>query len=85
MRSLHGDDLPHVVTDICPELAEEQDAIWVVGSTMFSVWLFQDVVSGTTYIDMMTCLMSLVGFRVTPSVVDCSMPALLGEEEMDSD
>ena len=60
------------------------DPIWVAGSTMFSASLFQDAVSGTTYINMVTCSMSLVGLRLTPLAVAHSMPALLGEEETDS-
>ena len=84
MRSLHEDNSPHVVTGIPPELAEVQDLIWVVASTLFSARLFQDAVSGAMYIDMMTCSMSLVGLGVTPSVGGHSMPAILGEEDMDS-
>ena len=83
-RSLHGDDLPHVVIGLPLELAKEQDPIWVVGSTMFSTRLFKDAVSGTMYIDMMTCSMSQIGLGATLLAVDCSMPALLGEEETDS-
>ena len=41
--------------------------------------------SGATYLDMVTCSMSLVGLGVTPSVVNCSMSALLGEGDTDSD
>ena len=66
------------------ELAEEQGPIQIVGSTMFSTRLIQDTVSGSTYINMLTCSMSLVGLGVTPSVGDCSMPALLGEEDTNS-
>ena len=84
MRPLCGDNLPHVVTGIPLELAKEQDPIWVAGSTMFSARLFHDVVSGTTYINMVTCSITLVGLGYTPSVVYHSMPTLLGEEEMDS-
>ena len=51
---------------------------------MFSARLFQDANSGTTYIDMVTCSMSLVGLGVTPLVGDCSMPALLGGKDTDS-
>ena len=84
-RSLHWDDPPHEVMGIPLELAEEQGLIWIVGSTMFSTRLIQDGVSGSTYIDMMTSSMSLVGLGFTLSVGDHSMPALLGEEDMDSD
>ena len=70
---------------IPPEMAEEQGPIWMVGSTMFSTQLFQDSVLGATYIDMVTCSMSLVDMGFTPLAVDHSMPALLGEEDMDSD
>ena len=84
-RSLNGDDSPCVVTGVPPELAKEQDLIQVAGSTMLSARLFQYVVSDYTYIDMVTCLMSLVGLGFTSLAVDHSMPALLGEEDMDSD
>ena len=80
-----GDNLPHEVAGIPPELSEEQGMIQVVGSVMFSARLVQDMISGSTYIDMMTCSMSLVGLGVTPSVGDHSMPTLLGEEDMNSD
>ena len=73
-RSLCGDSTPQVVKGVPPELAEEQDPIRMVGSIMFSAWLLQDSVSGATYINMVTCSMSLVDWGVTPSVVDCSMP-----------
>ena len=85
MRSLQVDNLPCEVRGIPLELAKEQGPIWIVGSTMFSARLIQDTVSGSTYIDMMTCSVSLVGLGVTPSVDDCSMPTLLGEENMDFD
>ena len=38
-----------------------------------------------TYIYMMTFSMSLMGLGATPLADDHSMPALLGEEDMDSD
>ena len=47
--------------------------------------IFQYVVSGAMYINMMTCSMSLVGLGVTPLAHNHSMPALLGEEDTDSD
>ena len=55
----------------------------MVGSTMFFARLIQDVVSGVTYIDMVISSMSLVGLGVPPSLSDCSMPVLLGEEDTD--
>ena len=85
MRSLHGDSQPTVVTGVPPELAKEQDPVRMVESTMLSAQLFQDSMLGATYINMVTCSMSLVDLGVTPSVVVCSMPALLGKEDMDSD
>ena len=54
-------------------------------STMLSTQLLQDYMSGATYINMVTYSMSLMGLGVTPSAVDCSMPALLGEGDTDSD
>ena len=85
VRSLHGDSPPQVVKGVPPELVEEQDPARMVESTMFSAQLLQDSVSGATYMDMVTCSMSLVGFGVTPSTVDCCMPALQGEGDTDYD
>ena len=70
---------------VLPELVEELDPIRLVGSTMFSAWLLQDSMLGAIYINIVTCSMSLVGLGVTPLVVDHSMPALLAEEDTDSD
>ena len=80
MRSLHGDNLPQVVMGVPLELAKEQDSIRMVGSIMFSAWPFQDSMSGATYINMVTCSMSLVGLRSTPLAVDHSMPTLLDSD-----
>ena len=82
VRSLHGDNLPRVVMGVPPELAEEQDSIWMVVSTMFSTWLFQDSVSGATYINMVTWSISLVGMGFTPLALDHSMSTLLGDINM---
>ena len=49
-----------------PELAEEQDPIRMVGSTMFSTWIFQDSMSGATYIDMVAYSMSLLAWGLLP-------------------
>ena len=83
VRSLCGDDPPHKVTSIPLEPAEEQGAIWIAESMVSSRFL-QDSLLGPTCINVMTCSMSLVGLGVTPLVGDCSMPTLLGEEDMDS-
>ena len=80
-----GDHPPHKATGIPSELAEQQDPIWVPRSTMFSARLLQDTISGSTYINMMACSMSLVVLGVTHLVGDHSIPTLLGEEDMDSD
>ena len=85
VRSLCADNPTQVVMGVPPKLDKEQDCIQMVGSTMFFAQLFQDSVSGPTYTDMVTCSMSLVGMGFTPSMVDCSMPTLLGEEDTDSD
>ena len=84
VRSLHGDSPPQVGKDLPPELVEEQEPIRMMGSTMFSAQLLQDVVSGATYTNMVTCCMSLVGLGVMSMVVECFMPTLLGEGDMDS-
>ena len=80
-----GADPPCEVMSIPPELAEEQGPIQIAGSTMFSTRLIQDAISGSTYINMMTYSLSLVGLGVTPLVGDHSMLTLLGEEDIDSD
>ena len=85
MRSLWEDNPPHEVVGIPPELDREQGPIQVAGSSMLSTRLIQDMISGSTYINVMTCSMSLMGLGVTPSVGDCSMPTLMGEEDTDSD
>ena len=74
---------PCEVVGIPQGLAEEQDPIQVVGSAMFFARPVQDMISSSTYINVMTCSMSLVGLGVTPSAGDCSMPTLLGEEDTD--
>ena len=68
-----------------PELAKEQEPIRMAGYPMFFIFLFQDSMSGATYINIVTCSMSLVGLGSTSSAVDCSIPTLLGKEDMDSD
>ena len=80
-----GDNPPHEVVGIQLELAKEKGPIKVVGPAMFSARLVQDTISGSTYINVMTCSMSLVGLGVTPLAGDHSMPTLLEEEDMDSD
>ena len=80
-----GDNPPHEVMCIPPELAKEQGLIWLAGSKIFSARLIQGVISRSTYIDMMTSSMSLVVLGVTPLAGDYSMPTLLGEENTDSD
>ena len=77
-QSLQGVNPPWEVTGVPPELAEEQDPIWMVGSIMFFTSLFQDVVSGAMYIDMLTCSMSLVCMGFIPSAFDCSVPTSHG-------
>ena len=54
----------------------------MVGSTMYSTQLFQDVTSSAKYIDMVTCLMSLVHVRIVPLVDNCPIPALQDEEDL---
>ena len=53
-----------------PELAEDGGPIQMVGSTMLSAWLFQDVTSGAMFINMVTCSMNLIGIGFIPMVDD---------------
>ena len=74
-----GDNPPHEVAGIPLELAKEQGSIQAAGFTTFPARLVQDMISGSTYIDMMTCSMSLVELEITSPAGDCSIPTLLGE------
>ena len=78
--SLQGDNLSWVVTGIPPELAEDQSPIEMVGSTMFSAWLFQDVTSWSMCINMVTCSMNLVGIGIVHPADDHLIPALENED-----
>ena len=82
-QSLHGDNLPRVVTGVPPELAEDQGPIQMVGSSMLSAQLFRDTTSEATCIGMVTCSMNLVGMGHNPTMDDCHIPAL--QEATDSD
>ena len=64
VKSLHGDAPPCVDIEAPPELTKGQGPLQMVGSMMAMMvftQLFQYVMSGTTYIDLVTCSMSLVG------------------------
>ena len=53
----------------------------MTGSTMFPASrLQQDMASGMTYINVITCAVSMVGLAFIPLVEHHSMPALIGEE-----
>ena len=47
--------------------------------------LCQDAASGTTYLDMVTTSMSLVGLGATPRVINHPMPTLRRLEDLESD
>ena len=49
-----------------PDLAEDQSPIQMVGSSMFSTSLFQYVTSTAMCINMVICLMNLVGMGIAP-------------------
>ena len=72
-----------MLTGIPPEVAEDQGPIQIVGSTMLCTQLFQNATSRAMCIDMVTCLMNLVGMGIVLPVDDSSIPTL--QDEADSD
>ena len=73
-QSLHGDNLPRVVSGTVPELADVQGPIQMVGSSMLSTWLFMDATSGVIHIDMVMCSMDLVGVGYIPQQKTTTFP-----------
>ena len=85
-QSLSEDNPPHVAVEVPQELTEGQGPLaGTAMAMMISTWLCQDMTSGITYVDMVTCSMSLVGLGATPAAVEHAMPALEGWEDTDSD
>ena len=85
-KSLQGHNPPHESVEVPSELTKRLvPLVGTMMATMVSMWLCQDVMSGITYVDMVTCSMSFVGLGATPMVVDLPMPTLEGWEGMDSD
>ena len=81
-RSLRGDDSPCISVEVPPELVAPQSLLaGTAVATMMSTQLWQDVVTGTTYLDMVTTFLNLVSLRVTPTVVDHPMSTLEGWED----
>ena len=77
-RSLWGDDSLCATIEIPLELTVPQGLLAGTSmATMISMWLQQDVVTGTS--------MNFVSLGVTPMVVDHPMPALEGWEDLESD
>ena len=76
VQSLWGDNPPQVVMGIPPELAKDQGPIQMVGSTLLSAQLFQETTSCTMCIDMVTCLMNLVGVGIIHPADDHLIPTL---------
>ena len=50
---------------------------------MISTWMWQDMVTGVTYLDTVMVSMSLVSLGATPMAVDHPMPALEDSTELD--
>ena len=76
-RSLQGDNSPYISVEVPQKLTAPQCLL--VGAAMammVSTRLHQDGVLGTTYLDMVTTSMSLVGLGATPRVVNHPMPTL---------
>ena len=73
-QSLCGDNPLRVVSGIPPELAKDQGPVQMVGSSMLSTLLFMDASSGAMCIDMVTCLMNLVGMEYVPQQKTAMLP-----------
>ena len=54
-------------------------------ATMLSMWLWQDTMMGTTYVDTMTASMSLVSLGPTPMAVGCPTATLEDVTEWESE
>ena len=76
-RSLREDDSLCITINVPQELTTTQ--VFLVGTTMtimISKWVWQDVVTGITYLDTVMASMSLVSLGSTPMVIDHLVPAL---------
>ena len=83
-QSVHVDRLPRVVKGIPPEEAGDQDPLLVMGSSLVSTHLLRNPLSGSMYIDMVACSLSLVSLDPSSMVMgDHLDPAL--EDATDSD
>ena len=84
-RSLQGNTSLCATIKIPLELTTPQGLLaGTATATMMSTWLWQNVATGATYLDMVTTPMSLVSLGVTPMAVDHPMPALEGWEDLES-
>ena len=84
-RSLWGDISWCATVEIPLELTAPQGLlVGTAMATMISTCLWQDVVTGAPYLDMVTTSMSLVSLGVTPTAVDHPMPTLEGWEDLES-
>ena len=76
-RSLWGDDSPCITINIPLGLTASQGLlVWTAMAIMISMQMWQDVVTGITYLDTVATSMSLVCFGATPMAVDHPMPTL---------
>ena len=83
---MHGDELLRMVKGIPPEQAEGQDPLLLMGSSLLSTHLLLDLLSGSTYVNMVASSLSLVSGNPSPMmVVNHSMPTLEGWEDTNSD
>ena len=83
-QSVHWDRPPRMLEGIPPEEVRDQDPLLVMGSSLVSTHLFMDPLSGSMYIDMVACPLSLVSLDPSPMAVgDCLVPA--PEDTTDSD
>ena len=77
VRSLWGDDTPHITIDLWPEMTTSPGLLaGTTMATMTSMQMWQDAVTGTTYVDTVMASMSLVSLGSTPMAVDHPVPAL---------
>ena len=84
-RSLWGNNPLHISIEVPPELTTPQSfLVGTATATLMSTKLQQDMVAGTTYLELVTTSMSLVSLEVTPTAVDHPMPTWEGWEDMES-
>ena len=85
-KSLWGDDTSHITINLPPVPTTSPGLlVGTAMATMMSMWLQQDTMMGTTYVDTVTASMSLVILGPTTMVVDCPTATLEDVTEWESE